>query len=67
MLSLAGVPGYIAESVVGHAIPGIAAVYDRHDYVEQKRDALLRLEALISELCDEQGSRKSGAAQTPTR
>lgn len=56
MMSRAGVPAEVAERVLGHAIPGVAAVYDRHDYVEQKRGALLRLEALILELCDDQTS-----------
>lgn len=64
MMSRTGVPGEIAERVLGHAIPGIAAVYDRHDYVEQKRDALFRLEKLILELCDDRTSQESDRRQT---
>jgi len=43
----AGVRPDIAERVLGHAIGGVAGVYDRHDYLTEKRDAL---EALASEL-----------------
>jgi integrase len=37
----------IAERVLGHVIPGVAGTYDRHDYLNEKRDAL---EALASRL-----------------
>jgi integrase len=37
----------IAERVLGHAIPGVAGTYDRHDYLNEKRDAL---EALAGRL-----------------
>jgi integrase len=39
-----GIRPDIAERVLGHAIPGVAGVYDRHDYIEEKRSAL---EALL--------------------
>ena len=29
-----------AELVLGHVIPGVRGVYDRHQYVEERRDAL---------------------------
>ena len=41
-LSRLGVASDIAERVLGHVIPGVRAVYDRHDYVDAKRDALER-------------------------
>ncbi len=47
LMSRAGVPSDNAERVLGHAIPGIAGVYDRHNYLEEKRQALLALEAEI--------------------
>jgi integrase len=37
----------IAERVMGHAIPGVAGVYNRFAYPKEKGDALLRLAALI--------------------
>jgi hypothetical protein len=37
----------IAERVLGHAIPGVEGVYDRHQYLDQKADALRRLSHLV--------------------
>ncbi len=33
----------IAERVLGHAIPGVEGIYDRHDWMDEKADALARL------------------------
>lgn len=37
-----GIPRFIVERVLGHADRTLAGVYDRHDYVNEKRDALDR-------------------------
>jgi integrase len=50
LMSRAGISSEIAERVLGHAIPGVAGVYDRHGYVPEKRDALQRLAAEIARL-----------------
>jgi integrase len=42
-----GIRPDIAERVLGHVIPGVAGVYDRYDYIEEKRAAL---DALASEI-----------------
>jgi hypothetical protein len=34
------VPDTVAELVIGHARQGLAGVYDRHSYLEEKREAL---------------------------
>ncbi len=34
------VPTHISELLLGHKMPGIVAVYDRYDYLEEKREAL---------------------------
>jgi integrase len=47
LMSRAGVRPDIAERVMGHAIPGVEGVYDRHSYRDEKADALRRLAALI--------------------
>lgn len=41
-LAKLGVPADIAERVLGHVMPGVRGVYDRHDYLAEKRDALER-------------------------
>ncbi|MGF7178472.1 tyrosine-type recombinase/integrase [Azospirillum doebereinerae] len=40
----------IAERVIGHTIGGVKGVYDRHAYVDEKRDALERWAARVSEI-----------------
>jgi integrase len=40
----------IREVVLGHVRPGVEAVYDRHDYFEEKRDALERWAAHVAEI-----------------
>jgi integrase len=50
LLSRAGVRPDIAERVMGHAIPGVEGVYDRHSYRGEKAGALKRLAALIDSI-----------------
>jgi integrase len=50
LMSRAGVPREIAERVLGHAIRGVEGVYDRHEYRDEKADALARLAALIDSI-----------------
>jgi integrase len=47
LLSRAGVRPDISERVLGHIIPGVEGVYDRHSYDAEKKDALERLAALV--------------------
>lgn len=50
LMSRAGVRPDIAERVLGHAIAGVEGVYDRHDYRDEKRDALAKLAGLIDHI-----------------
>ena len=47
LMSRAGVSSEHAERVMGHAIVGVEGTYDRHEYRDEKADALKRLAALI--------------------
>jgi integrase len=47
LMSRAGVPTDHAERCLGHVILGVRGVYDRYEYLEEKRDAFNRLAALI--------------------
>ena len=47
LMSRAGVRSEIAEQVLGHVIKGVEGTYDRHTYIEEKREALEKLDALI--------------------
>jgi integrase len=40
----------IAERVLGHVIPGVRGVYDRHEYRDEKLTALEKLDALVQRI-----------------
>jgi integrase len=50
LMSRAGVRADIAERVLGHEQPGVAGVYDRHTYLEEKAEALTKLAALVRDI-----------------
>jgi integrase len=52
LMSRAGVVSDVAERVLGHAMPGVRGVYDRHAYLDEKREALDRLAALVEKITD---------------
>jgi integrase len=52
LMSRAGVRPDVAERVMGHTIPGVEGVYDRHSYRAEKQDALKRLAALVQTIVD---------------
>jgi integrase len=52
LLSRAGVSSEIAERVLGHAIPGIEGIYNRHSYKEEKAQALAKLATSIAMIVD---------------
>jgi integrase len=47
LMARAGVSADVAERVLGHVIPGVRGVYDRHSYLDEKREALEKLAALV--------------------
>jgi integrase len=52
LMARAGVPAHVSERVLGHVIAGVEGVYDQHDYLPEKRDALARLAATIADILD---------------
>jgi integrase len=50
LLSRAAVNADVAEMCVGHVIGGVRAVYDKHNYEEEKRVAFEKLAALIDRI-----------------
>jgi integrase len=50
LMSRAGVRPDIAERVLGHAILGVEGIYDRHQYREEKAQALQMLAGLIENI-----------------
>jgi integrase len=57
LMSRAGVRPDIAEHVLGHAQEGIKGVYDRHQYTQEKADALIALENVLAFVLRPQPSR----------
>jgi integrase len=49
-LAVMGCPGEVAESVLGHMLPGVVGVYNRHQYDAERMDWLTRLDARFEEL-----------------
>ncbi len=52
LMARAGVRSDIAERVMGHVLPGVEGIYDRHEYREEKADALTKLAGLIALILD---------------
>jgi integrase len=50
LMSRAKVSSDHAERVMGHVIGGVRETYDRYEYLEEKRDALRELAALVEEI-----------------
>jgi integrase len=46
----AGVRPDISERVLGHVISGVEGVYDRHSYLDEKREAVEKLAAMVERL-----------------
>jgi integrase len=52
LMARAGVRSEIAERVLGHVLPGVEGIYDRHSYAEEKADALAKLAGLVALILD---------------
>jgi hypothetical protein len=52
LMKRAGISRDISERCLAHVIPGVEGVYDRHDYLAEKRDAFDRLAALVHRIVD---------------
>jgi integrase len=50
LLASMGCPAEVAESVLGHMLPGIQGVYNRHSYDAERLDWLTRLDAKLEQL-----------------
>src|SRR5262249_32277838 len=52
LLSRAGIASDIAERCLGHVMPGVRGVYDRHEYHEEKKLAFEALATQIARIVD---------------
>jgi hypothetical protein len=51
-MSRAGINADIAERCLGHVIPGVRGVYDRHEYYREKKHAFEALASLIERIVE---------------
>ena len=50
LLASLGVPGHVAERCLNHKLKGVEGVYNRHDYFDERREALSLLANRLSPL-----------------
>ncbi|WP_346726992.1 tyrosine-type recombinase/integrase [Pusillimonas minor] len=50
LLASLGVPGHVAERCLNHSIKGVEGIYNRHDYFDERREALELLAAKLAPL-----------------
>ena len=51
-LSRLRVPSEVAEAVLAHVSPGVVGTYDRHSYLDEKREALEQWAGLLRDILD---------------
>jgi integrase len=50
LLAKLGVPHHVGELCLNHRVGGVSAVYNRHEYLEERREALLKLSAYLDDI-----------------
>ncbi len=55
-LAALGVAPHVAEACLGHSLGRIVAIYDTHDYLDERRDALARWDAHVMHLVTGKGA-----------
>jgi integrase len=49
LLAAQGTPGHVAERCLNHKVKGVEGIYDRHDYLDERRDAHAKLAKTLCE------------------
>ena len=52
LLAAEGVVGHVAERCLNHKLNGVEGIYDRHDYMDERREALQKIATLVAPLID---------------
>jgi len=50
LLAQLGTPGHVAERCLNHKLKGVEGIYNKHDYFEERREALVRLARKVANL-----------------
>ncbi len=52
MLAQQGTPGHVAERCLNHKLKGVEAIYNKHDYFDERRVALTSLAEKVQSFCN---------------
>ena len=47
LLAAAGVPGHVAERCLNHKLKGVEGIYDRYDYFDERKEAIIKVANLL--------------------
>ncbi|MDP5210466.1 site-specific integrase [Microbulbifer sp. 2205BS26-8] len=53
LLASNGIPGHVAERCLNHKLKGVEGIYDRHDYFEERKEALAKIANILSPIIDD--------------
>jgi integrase len=48
LLASIGIQSHVAERCLNHKLKGVEGIYNRHDYLDERRDALNQLSDLLA-------------------
>lgn len=48
LLAAVGVPGHVAERCLNHKLKGVEGIYDRYDYYDERKQALVKVADLVA-------------------
>ena len=47
LLAAVGVPGHVAERCLNHKLKGVEGIYDRYDYFDERKEAIIKVANLL--------------------
>jgi len=66
MLASEGVPGHVAERCLNHKLKGVEGIYDRHDYIDERREALQLIAKKLAPIINQTVKRFNLKGNSPT-
>ncbi|WP_324034614.1 tyrosine-type recombinase/integrase [Aeromonas caviae] len=54
LLASIGIPSHVAERCLNHKLKGVEGIYNRHDYLDERREALEKLADILAPIVDSQ-------------
>ncbi len=47
LMAREGIPGHVAERCLNHSLKGVEGIYDRYDYLDERREALQKMSKIL--------------------